>query len=89
MHLRLLASSRGHVRLVSTLIRLGVSVNLHMGSAVPGLGDVSPLYMAVHGGHEDVARLLIDAGADVDMVGRAGGVVRWGVLCCAVLVVVG
>lgn len=59
------AAQRGDVAAAGTLIAAGAPVN------DPSAEGTTPLVVAAHSGHTDVARLLLDQGADIDDA-RAG-----------------
>ena len=62
-----LASSKGQVAAVGALIEAGADLNV--GNYI---GD-TPLHEAVHYGHKDVVKLLLDKGADKDFPNSSAG----------------
>ena len=69
----LVESRHGNLERVRQLLEAGISAN------VPGPHGSTPLLEAVHGGHLEVARKLIDRGADVHRVGGGRSALEWAV----------
>jgi len=63
------AARGGHTRTVEMLLRRGAKCH--------GYGLEGPLYLAATNGHEDVARVLPDHGADIKAQGRDGCILAW------------
>lgn len=53
-------------RLAALLIKKGADVNAKTGIYIDGPGDVTPLHDAASGGHLEMVRMLVAAGADVN-----------------------
>lgn len=70
----ILACASGNLELVKCLLESGAPAGV-VGKRFHGLrnGRASPFHMACHHGHEDLVRLFLDRGVDVDMeVGDSG-----------------
>ena len=63
-----LAAYFGQVEVVEFLINQGANLDLTAGNSMM----VAPLHQAVAAGHEAVVRLLVEAGADLDVRGQQG-----------------